>query len=76
MVATKSLLSSWVIDTKENCDVITLDVPSVFAEHSMPESVSGKIAILKICRVWVGMLCEIALEVYEDCMTCNNNNNN
>ena len=75
VVAAKSLLLSRIIDTKENYDVMTLDALSTFTQCSMLESINGEQAMLKICRVLVGMLCKIALEVYEDFVAHDNNNN-
>ena len=75
MMAAESLLMSWVIDAKENHDVMTLDVPSTFAQDDMPENINGERATLQICRVLVSMSCEIAPEVYEDFVTHDNNNN-
>ena len=37
IVATESLLLSRVIDAKENCNVMTLDVLGAFAQHDMLE---------------------------------------
>ena len=42
VVATESLLLSRVIDTEENCNVMTLDVPSIFVQRDMSESVNGE----------------------------------
>ena len=75
-VTTESLLLSGLIDTKEICSIMTLDVPSTFAQCDMLKSINGKETIFKICRLLVDMLCEITLEVYKDFATCNSNNNN
>ena len=74
-VATESLLLSEVIGIKENRDVMTLDNLSTFVQRNMLESIKGKQATLTIHGVLVDILCEIVLEVYEDFVTCNNNNN-
>ena len=49
-VATESLLLSRVIDAKENRDIMTLNIPSVFAQHDMLESINGKQKMLKFAE--------------------------
>ena len=74
-MATKSLLLSRVIDAKENCSTMTLDVLIAFPQRGTLESASSKQTMLKIHRALVSMLCEIALEVCKDFTTCNKNDN-
>ena len=65
-MATERLLLSTVIDAKENCDIMTLDVPNTFTQGEMLESINGKQTILKISGVLVSILCEMTPEVYKD----------
>ena len=73
VIATKSLLLSRVIDTKENCDVITLDILTTFVQCVMLESVNSEQTTLKICRALVGILCKIVKEVHKDFVTYDHN---
>ena len=73
-VATENLLLREAIDAKENCDAMTLNVLSVFAQCDMSESINGEQATLKIRSVLVEMFCEIASEAHKDFVTYNNNN--
>ena len=72
-VATESLFLSRAIDTKGNCSVMPLDNLKAFSQHGMPESSNG--TALKISRVLVWILHEIAPEACWDFIAYDKNNN-
>ena len=62
-VSTEALLTTAVIDAKQNRDIITLDIPNAFVQTSIPQGEEK--VIMKIRGVLVDILCDLAPEVYQ-----------
>jgi len=63
--ALESIMLTTVIDAKEGCNVMCVDVPNVFIQVSMPEPEDGKeCVIMKITGVLVDMLVQLNLQLY------------
>ena len=68
-VDNESLLLSEFIDAKENCNTITLDTLSTFAQYDMLKNIGDNQTMLKICRALVGMPFKIEIESNKDFAT-------
>ena len=62
--ATEAILITGVLDAKQGCDVMTLDIPNAFVQTEIPER-DEKI-IMKIRGKLVDILIEICPGVYDD----------
>ena len=70
-VSTEALLTTAVIDAKQNRDVITLDIPNAFVQTPMPKN--QKRVIMRINRLLLDYLEEICPETYRKYITHQNN---
>ena len=63
--ALESIMLTAVIDAKEGCDVMCVNVPNAFIQASMPEPEDGKErVIMKITGVLVDMLVQLNPQLY------------
>ena len=66
-VLLESLMLTAIIDAKEECDVMSADVPNAVIQTSMPPVEEGEDrVIMKITGVLVDLLVQIAPEIYAD----------
>ena len=70
-VSAKALLTTAVIDSKQNGDVITLDIPNAFVQTPMPQSEQR--VIMRINEILVKYLEELFSETYSKYITYQNN---
>ena len=64
--ATESIIITGVIETKQNIDVMTLDIPNAFVQTSIPQGEGDEKIIMKIRGVLVDILLEMSPETYKD----------
>jgi hypothetical protein len=62
-VATEAVLLSYIIDAKEGCDVVVVDIQNVFVQMRVEND--KDMAFIKICGVLVDILVEINPDVYK-----------
>ena len=55
-----------VVDAKQNCDVMTLDIPNAFVQTSIPQGDQDEKIIMKIRGILVDILVEISPETYKE----------
>ena len=64
--ATESIIITGVVEAKQNRDVMTLDVPNVFVQTSIPQGEEDEKIIMKIKGVLVDILMEMSPETYKN----------
>ena len=70
-ISTEAILTTVVIDVKQNRDVITLDIPNIFVQTPMPKSQQR--VIMRINGLLVNYLKELYPETYSKYITHQNN---
>ena len=69
-MTTEALITTAVIDAKQNRDVITLDIPNAFVQTPVPES--DEKVIMRITDLLVDHLENLFPSTYKQCVTIEN----